>query len=89
MAHFGIGNAPQPQNGQNRQALVLVASSPEAEGVWLAHVITAAPEMLEHIKRQGARLLKDFQGLENVSNSTNSATLRLLLLESLALVPLR
>jgi len=69
MAHFGIGNAPQPQNGQNRQALVLVASSPEAEGVWLAHVITAAPEMLEHIKRQGARLLKDFQGLENAHNT--------------------
>ena len=67
MAHFGIASAPDPPREPNRQALVLVASSPEHEGQWLAHVIAAAPDMLEHIKRQGARLLKDFQSLENVS----------------------
>lgn len=69
MAHFGIASAPDPPREPNRQALVLVASSPEHEGQWLAHVIAAAPDMLEHIKRQGARLLKDFQSLENAHNT--------------------
>lgn len=70
MAHFGIGNAPTRQHQDpNGRAIVLVAASPETEGVWLAHVISAAPTMIEHLKKQGARLLKDFQGLENAHNT--------------------